>query len=153
MIKTVLLSALVLSFFAGCSTPETRIASYAHMGGIRHVYVEHRLADGRGIDRLIAKELCRLGYDASAGPLTLTPPGTDAIVAYDDSWTFDFTTYMIQLDIRVRDARSARPLAASSYSRPSIIGHSSEAMVHAALKMLFKPRVPPVPLTAPPAQD
>jgi hypothetical protein len=123
------------------------------MDGVRHVYVEHRLADGRGVDQLIAKELRRLGYDASAGPLTLTPPGTDAIVAYEDTWTFDFTTYMIQLDIRVRSARGAKPLAASSYSRPSIIGHSSESMVHEALKTLFKPRVPPVPLTVPPTQE
>lgn len=130
---------------AGCANVDTRIASDAHLDKVRHIWVEHRLADGRNLDDLIARELRNLGYDASAGPLTLAPRDADAIVTYDDQWTFDFTTYLIKLDVRIRDARTAKPLAAAELFRPSITGDRPSDMIHKVLGKMLKPKVPPVP--------
>ncbi len=104
----------------------------------KHLYVEHRLADGRGLDALMAKELQSLGYDAAYGPVTLMPKESQIIISYEDRWTWDFTSYMIELDVTLRDARSGKYLGYGRYSNPTFRGNSSDDMIHKVLVPLFK---------------
>ena len=104
----------------------------------KKIYVEHRLADGRGVDQLIVQELQGLGYDASSGPLTMTPTDTEAIVTYEDEWNWDFTLYMINLDVQVRNARTGKVLATARYGRPAMSGKSPARMVQAVIDPLFE---------------
>lgn len=131
------LLALAL-LFAGCAHLNVRREPGTNLTGFKNIYVEHRLADGRGIDALIAQELQRLGYTAASGPMTMMPDGTEAVVSYVDRWTWDFSSYMIELDIEVSDPRTSRILATVHYFRPALVGKTPEEMVWAVIDPLFR---------------
>jgi hypothetical protein len=123
---------------AACSSLSVQEQAGANLTRFKKIYVEHRFADGRGVDQLIAQELSRLGYDASSGPLTMAPPDTEAVLTYFDEWNWDFTLYMIDLDVQVRDARTGQVLATAHYDHPAMSGKSPAGMVHAAIDPLFE---------------
>jgi hypothetical protein len=130
---------LVLTLLlAACSSLSMQKQAGASLTHFKKIYVEHRLADGRGVDQLIVQELSRLGYDASSGPLTMTPPDTEAILTYVDEWNWDFTLYMIDLDVEVRDARSGQVFATAHYDHPAMGGKSPAGMVQATIDPLFE---------------
>lgn len=132
---------LLLPLLAACSSLTTHEEPQAGLGRLQHVFVERRLAGGRGIDEIITRELQNLGYDASSGPLTMMPPDTQAIISYEDQWTWDFTRYMIELDVSVRDAQTGRALASARYFHPLTAGKLSPAeMVQKVLPKLFPRR-------------
>ena len=123
---------------AACSSLSTQRQAGTNLTHFKKIYVEHRLADGRGVDQLIVQELRRLGYDASSGPLTMTPEDTEAVLTYVDEWNWDFTLYMINLDVQVRDARTGQILATARYDHPAMSGKSPPGMVQAAIDPLFE---------------
>jgi hypothetical protein len=110
----------------------------ANLTRFKKIYIEHRLADGRGVDQLVTQELQRLGYEASCGPLTMTPPDTEIVLTYVDEWNWDFTLYMIDLDVQVRDARTGQVLATVRCDHPAMFGKSPAGMVKAAIDPLFE---------------
>jgi hypothetical protein len=122
----------------GCAHPHAQLDRSAHVNRLHHIFVEHRLADGRGVDQLVVAELQRLGYDASSGPMTMMPDNAEAIVAYEDVWTFDFTTYLLELDLAVRDPHSGRQIAVDRYSQPSIFGSDPVKIVNRVVDPIFK---------------
>jgi hypothetical protein len=127
-----------LLLLASCTHVSTDVDHSVNFRKLDHIFVEHRLSDGRGMDQLIADELQKLGYDASAGPLTMMPDNTEAIIAYQDEWNFDFTTYLLELDIAVRDAHTGQQMAVSRINEPSIFGNNPVKMVDAALSIFKK---------------
>jgi hypothetical protein len=131
-------SIACLLLFAACSSTSIQRQAGASLPRLKKIYVEHRLADGRGVDQLIAQELSRLGYDASSGPLTMTPADTEAVVTYVDQWDWDFTLHMIDLDVQVRDARTGQILATIRYTHPAMSGGAPAGMVKAAIDPLFE---------------
>ncbi len=145
--KRILAATVLLLAFSSCSEVNTRTAPKADLSRFNRIYVEHRLNDGRGIDQTIVRELRHLGYDASSGSPTLMPRNTELVVRYQDEWTFDFTTYMISIDLSVHDALSDKLMATGSNYHPSITGNSAEKMVAQVLRKLFiaKPPLPDLP--------
>lgn len=124
--------------FTACSNLNVHREPGANLTGLKKLYVEHRLADGRGLDLTIARELQRLGYTASSGPMTMMPDHTEAVVSYVDRWTWDFSSYMIELDIEVSDPRTSKILATVRYFRPAVVGKTPEEMVRAVIDPLFR---------------
>jgi hypothetical protein len=123
---------------AGCTT-RTQIDRTARPDQLHHIFVEHLLSDGHNVDELIARELRRLGYDASAGPMTMMPDGTEAILAYQTQWASDFTTYLIELDVALRD-QSGKEIAVTRVFRPSLTGNDTATMVARAIDPIFQPK-------------
>jgi len=136
--KKIFLSVACLLLLAACSSPPAHRPAGLNLARFKKIFVEHRLADDRGVDELIVRELQRLGYDASSGPLTMTPEDSEVIIAYDDEWNWDFTLYLIELDVQARDARTGKILATKHYRRPLISGKSPAEMVQAAIDPLFE---------------
>ncbi|MFY9926353.1 MAG: hypothetical protein WCA95_07525 [Opitutaceae bacterium] len=131
-----LVGALALS---GCTHINTRTLPKADLASHKHIFVEHRLADSFGVADEIARQLRAMGFDASSGALTMMPPETQLIVSYDDMWTWDFNTYMIEIDIQVRSAGSDKIIAVGHYFKPSMVfGHPPSDMIHELLVKLFK---------------
>ncbi len=127
------------AFLAGCSHLVTRSLPKSDIGNYKHIFVEHRLADSYGIADEMARQLNEMGYDATAGALTMMPNNTELIVEYEDMWTWDFNTYMIEIDMQVRSARNDRILAAGHYFRPGMVfGRPPASMIHELLAKLFK---------------
>jgi hypothetical protein len=127
------------ALLAGCSQLTTRSLPRTDIGHYKHVFVEHRLADSYGVADEVARQLREMGYDASAGAITMLPEDAELVVSYDDMWTWDFNTYMIEFDMQVRLAHSDRIVAVGHYYRPTMVfGHPPEAMIHELLLKLFK---------------
>jgi len=134
-----LLSLAGAVVLAGCTHLVTRSLPKADIGHYKHLFVEHRLADSYGIADEMARQLREMGYDASAGALTMMPGEAELIVSYQDMWTWDFNTYMIEIDVQVRSARTDKILAVGHYYRPSMVfGHPPASMIHEMLVKLFK---------------
>ncbi len=137
--KKALLAVAVAVVLTGCTHLVTRSLPNADIGHYRHIFVEHRLADSYGIADEMARQLREMGYDASAGALTMLPSDAELIVSYEDMWTWDFNTYMIEIDAQVRKARTDKILAVGHYYRPSMVfGHPPSSMIHELLVKLFK---------------
>ncbi len=137
ILAVIALAGLVL--LAGCSQVSTRSIPKADIGSQKHIFVERRLADNYGVAEEIARQLRAMGYDVSSGALTMMPVGTELVVSYDDMWTWDFTTYMIEIDIQVRSARTDKIVAVGHYFGPHVLfGHAPPEMIHELLVKLFK---------------
>ena len=136
---TRLFLALALTALCGCAQINTRTLPKVDLAFRKRIFVEHRLADSYGIAEEIARQLRVMGYDASSGALTMMPGDTELIVSYDDMWTWDFTTYMIEIDLQVRSAHSDKIIAVAHYFRPAMIfGRPPSDMIHDVLSKLFK---------------
>jgi hypothetical protein len=124
---------------AGCTQMTTRKVPNQAIWSSKHIFVERRLSDNYGVAEDIARELRAMGYDASSGALTMMPAGTELIVSYDDMWTWDFSTYLIEFDVQVRNARNDKIVAMGHYFRPSMVfGHAPDVMIRELLAKLFK---------------
>lgn len=124
----------------GCSSVRTHKAPQADLSRYQRFFVVHRLGDDHQIDVAIVTELRALGFEASAGPRTMMPQSTQAIVTYQDDWAWDFKSYMIQLNILVNDARNEQSLATGVYQQPSMITKTPPDVVRTVLGSIFKPR-------------
>jgi len=124
----------------GCSSMAVKTLPNTDLRHYKRVFVEHRLADGRNLDQLVARELRALGYEASAGAATMMPRDTQLVVEYVDTWDWEFKTYMIEFDLQVRDERTDRTLATGHRYRPSeVLSSTPEAMIRSVVQAVFKP--------------
>lgn len=133
-----LLCLLTGLFVVGCAqlTREGR----ADLSGYRRVFVEQRLNDNLGVDRMLVAELKAMGYDAQNGPLTMMPEDTQLIVTYDVRETWDFRPYVIELNAMVRPAKDYnRIIGAARYFRPGVTNKPAAEMVHELATKLFPP--------------
>lgn len=121
-----------------CSSVHTHRDPRADLSHLKRFYVEHRLNDNNRIDAAIVAELKSLGFDASAGPLTMMPDATDALVNYEDVWAWDFKSYLLQLNIVIRHPHvESRTFAAGTYRQPTVVTKSPPEVVREILKPLF----------------
>jgi hypothetical protein len=128
-----------LAVLCGCAQLSTRSLPNADVGKFKHVFVEQRLVDNYGVADAMARELRDMGYDATAGALTMMPSDAEIIVSYDDMWAWDFNTYMVEFDVQVRASRTDKILAVGHYYRPSMVfGHPPAAMIRELLAKLFR---------------
>ncbi len=129
---------LVLPLLSGCASLTVHREPGSRLASLKKIYVQHRLADGRGIDLFIVQELQRLGYTAACGPMTMMPDDTEAVVSYADQWTWDFSSYMIELDLEVSDPRTSKILATVRYFRPALMEKPPQEMVQTVIDPLFR---------------
>lgn len=130
--------ALFACLLAGCSSTSSFRGAGVDLGKYKRLYVERNLADHHGLNEMIASELRTLGYEADTGPATMMPRGIQAIVTYRDEWTWDFKTYLIDIEITVREPRSPRILAQGRYFRPGITNKAPSAMVRDVVRSVFQ---------------
>ncbi len=134
--KTFVLLLAAGALLGGCSSESTqKVADYS---SVHRIYVEHQLTDNHRIDELIAAELKTLGYDATCGWPTMMPDHVDAIITYQDRWTWDFKSYLIDLRVELRANYTNKPLATGSYHQASAYTKSPPEVVHEILAPLFK---------------
>jgi len=127
--------ALAALLFGGCASVETR--KVVDLSPFKHIFVEHRLTDDRHLDEMIAAELTRLGYQATVGHLTMLPDNADAVLSYEDRWEWDFKTYLIELNITVRTARTKKKLADGHFYQPTPNSKPPAEVVSRVLTPLF----------------
>ena len=126
---------LATALFSSCSSLSTR--SVVDLAPFKRIYVVHRLTDDHRLDELFVRELTSLGHEASSGPITMMPENAEAVLTYTDRWEWDFKSYLIELAIELRTARSDKKLADGRYYQPSLKTKAPAEVIHDVLAPLF----------------
>lgn len=135
--KIFLLAILtVLAFFvSGCVNTElySDIDPAANLSALNSFYVAKFEKDKKGIEKLIADELIRMGYRATSGVEATPSYPVDAIVTYQDKWMWDITMYMLELNIDLRNPQNNYKFATGRSYRTSLARKSPDEMVKEVL--------------------
>lgn len=121
----------------GCSAVSSR--KVVALDQFKRFYVERRLNENNHLDELIAAELQRQGRIASSGPRTMMPENTDVLVTYDARWTWDFKTYLIELNLEFHTIFPSKKLADARYYQPSLRPKPPREAVQELVARLFNP--------------
>lgn len=90
-----------------------------------------------GFHQMIADEMCMMGHMAAAGEPNHAPAGADAIVVYDDKWSWDLSPWMYGLDLRILDAKTRSLLVKTSNRRGSLFRRNPKQMAQETLRATF----------------
>lgn len=118
-----------------CSSVSTR--KVVSLDRFQRFYVEKRLNENYHLDELLVAELQRLGRQASSGPRTMMPENTEVLVTYDARWTWDFKTYLIELDLEMHTIFPSKKLADGRYYQPSVKPKPPAEAIRGLLVPLF----------------
>lgn len=137
--RALAVSAMLAAFFlTGCAGQSSATLSPgADLSKFKTAYVVKQPKDKRDIDDLIKTNLERRGYTVTKGAELPGAYPADVAVTYEDRWMWDITTYMIELTIHVRDAKSKFPLASGNAMHMSLTRKSPEGMVDEVLTNIF----------------
>src|SRR3954470_13844759 len=87
----------------GCATFDASVDSGRSLKKVERFFVLSNLNDNHALDQQIAAALRAHGRTAEVGPLTMMPDDAQAVVAFQDHWTWDFGEHLVFLRITVRD--------------------------------------------------
>ena len=104
--------------------------------GIDSIYVTKLAPDKRGVNLLIVDKLKSMGYNVSTG--NDTPSDVEVVVTYKDKWMWDFTMYMLELTVTIRDPKTNFPMASGNSYHTSLTRKSPEEMVSEVIDNIFK---------------
>jgi hypothetical protein len=133
-----LVLVLAATLLTGCSSLTSQKNPAVEFGKFKSYYVEHRLTDNHGIDQMMVNELRQRGLEASCGHLTMIPEKVDVILAYEDRWTWDFKSYLIELNVIARNARTNKMIATATYRHPGPLSKDPEVMIAKILDGFLK---------------
>ena len=136
---TVILSVVLLGL-SGCFSANSVVTMQADLRSYRRIYVQSAQNDSSHLDQLVANELLRLGYEASAGVRTMMPTNTQLVLTYESQWTWDFRTYLIQLDVTMRDVSTEKQIGKGMVFHSGVMHKSPEKMVAELLAPFFGPK-------------
>jgi len=140
--KPFLVLLAVLGLATGCASFSSWKDPSAQLQKRKYFYVESELADGQKLHTTIAAELRAMGYNATSGYLTMMPKDADVLVSYTTRWTWDFTTYLIELDLQMRDPKTGKILASIYYHRPGVGGTSTNDLIQRVLTKVVGTKKP-----------
>jgi hypothetical protein len=134
------LLALLALFLAGCANLSNQVTPGVDLRSVKRVWVERRLGDNNNVRDRLVRSLRAQGLEADAGPITLMPErGIDAVLGYEDRWTWDFRTYLVELRVELRHPRTRELLASAYVSRGPFVGRTTDDMVDRGVQALFRP--------------
>jgi hypothetical protein len=110
---------LILGFavmLGGCASYNIQVDRGRSLKGIQRFFVVSNLNDNHALDRQIAEVLKDRGREADTGPLTMMPDNTQAIITFQDHWSWDFGDHLVYLQISIRDTHSEQPFGSVSFS-------------------------------------
>lgn len=131
------IACMVFSLTACIANLESRKPAGTDLSNLKTFYVQKPPEEGRGVERMLADRLTRMGYVATYG---IDGPATpvDAIVTYKDDWWWDLSWYLLQLDIQIRDPQTKLILASGHSKRTSLVRKSSDEIVEDVLNEMLR---------------
>ncbi len=127
----------VLSVGCAVVTLTSDVDPAANLSSLESFVVVKFSDDDRGIEGLIADELNGRGKTAIATDSRPDQVAADALVTYEDSWFWDITMYMLELNIQIRDPNTDYVLASGTSHRTSLARRSPEEMVEEVIGEIF----------------
>ena len=128
-------------FVTGCTHLDRTVAKGRNPAALKEIFVAENLADNHRLARRIAAALRARDLRAESGPLTMMPEKAEAVLHYEDRWTWDFGEHMTYLRLELHDPGEKRPYA--SASRLRYIANSTD--VDAVVKVLVEELLRPAP--------
>jgi hypothetical protein len=102
--------ASLATLLGGCASFDASVDSGRSLKQVQRFFVVSNLNDNHALDQQIATALRAHGRTAEVGPLTMMPDDAQAVVTFQDHWTWDFGEHLVYARINVRD-----PSASQSY--------------------------------------
>ena len=106
----------MIFLLGGCASYTTQVDHGRSLKSIKRFFVVSNLNDNHAIDHQIVEALKARNLEADNGPLTMMPDKTQAVVTFQDHWTWDFGDHLVFLQISVRDTRSEQSFASITFS-------------------------------------
>jgi len=103
-------------FLGGCASYDVQASRGTGLAGVSRFFVVSNLSDNHAVDHHIAAAFQARGLVAGSGPLTMMPGDTQAVVTFQDHWSWDFGEHLYYLSITVRKPESNDTLASAVYS-------------------------------------
>ncbi|MFP8881202.1 MAG: hypothetical protein VCE43_18010 [Myxococcota bacterium] len=102
-------------------------------------FVENHGKDQRHLEQIIATVIRARGLDVTAGGPNQRPAAAAFVVTYQDHWAWDMRTFLREIKIEVRDAKTSAIVAVSRTYQDSLaaMGKSYEGIVRNATNQLF----------------
>lgn len=130
-------SLLALSSGCAVNRATATVSPDTDLSKVKSFYVVQAPADKRGIETLISDNLVKRGFSSRSGMTTSPPPGTDAVVTYNDRWMWDITMYMVELTITLRNPQTSFPMATGNSYHTSLTRKTPAEMVDEVLGNIF----------------
>jgi hypothetical protein len=134
-----LFAAVAVSIFAsGCAVNRATatVDPSANLDKLRVVQVKKLEGEDGTIQKLIAGNLRKRGMEVTEDGKT--PEKLDAVVTYADKWMWDFTMYLLELTVTIREPKSDFPLATGNSFHTSLTRLSPPEMVDEVIGNIFK---------------
>lgn len=134
---------LFLLLVTGCSKAVLKADSdpNVNFAPLNKFYVQKTPTDNRGLEKIIARKLNELGFQATSGIDSLPPETVDAKVTYKDKWMWDITMYMLELYIELHNPDSNYVFASGKSYRTSLVRKSPDEMVEEVLREIFAGKI------------
>ncbi|MCX6939070.1 MAG: hypothetical protein NTU80_14485 [Verrucomicrobia bacterium] len=112
-----LLPLLALLSAVGCTSLKRTVKPDRNPAALQEIFVAANLNDNHGVARHLAIALRARGLRASSGPLTMLPASAQAVLSYDDRWSWDFGEHMTYLRLDLHDPGELQPYATATRTR------------------------------------
>ena len=132
-----LLAVALALLLSNCAYLKTETVAGQSLNTKKSFYVERHPKEDWNFHQMIADEIAFRGYTASAGEPGHAPAAVDAIVTYNDRWYWDMSPYLLQLDIRILDAKTRSLIASGTSYRPSLQRKSPKNMAKETVGVIF----------------
>ena len=134
-------AALVLPLLglSGCASIDRTIAPGRETAALREVFVVKNLNDNHRLAEQLVVALRARGLIAESGHLTLLPESAEAVVRYDDRWSWDFGQHMTYLRVALHDRGEVRPFASATRTKFVARSTNLEEALPPLLAELFAP--------------
>ena len=138
MVRLIFILGLIVNL-VGCvnTSLSADVDPSADLSTLNSFFVIRQPKDERGIERLIAEELEKLGRGVGYGEELQARNTVDAVITYQDRWMWDITMYMIELRIQVREPATDYIIASGEVYRSSLARKSPEEMVQSVIREIF----------------
>jgi hypothetical protein len=136
-VSRLVLLLVVASFSTGCAVNRATatVDPSANLGAIKTMHVIKLPNDDGIVKDLVVNKFQSKGYSVTSG--TDKPANVDAWVTYLDKWMWDFTMYMLELTITVRDPKTDFPLASGNSFHTSLTRKSPTEMVDEVVDNIY----------------
>ena len=125
--------------FAGCTTLERTVNPGRNPATPKQIFVAENLSDNHRVAKRIAAALRDRGLRSESGPLTMMPEKTEAVIHYEDRWTWDFGEHMTYLRLDLHDPGEKRPYASAYRLRYIAKSTDLDTVVKALVDELLRP--------------
>lgn len=140
-----LISCLLL--ISGCAVNRAtgKLAPGKDLSNIKSFYILEEPGDkGTGnVYKLIEANLVKRGYFVTTGSDFKSPFKSDIILTYNDKWTWDIVTYMLELTITFTESTTNLTIARGNSYHTSMTRKSPEEMVDEVLTNIFSAKPSP----------